>query len=479
MEDKIKKNFLKRLDNWKNKAKEKGAEVRGLRKKVKVLEKSRDLWKEKWKEERALRLALEKEGGRDVGKGTKVKNHSYDLETIAVCLAVKQGNTISLRSCRGVILTLCLALGLSLKIPSANTIRNWNLKHAYSNLRTKGDGTTPYAIIVDESFSTGSQSLLLVLGVKLREYDFNKSLCFKDVEVLGISVNNSWKANDISRVIKGIEARGYRIAYGCGDGANNITKSLKDSKITRIYDCTHAFALLVKKEYEQAEAFKVFLGQYALLNRQNYMGQDEAICPPKLKGKSRFLNIYAVAEWAEKHLAMVGELEAKDRNQTQERIYQKLVWLKNHRDLITELSGLSRLLKQVFGVLKNGGLSMQTIAIVEKLVSESQAPLFIRVGIRQYLEDNKPLLSIHKQVICCSDIIESCFGKFKYEQSRNPNKGITVGCLKIANYRNKQGRQDLKKAMEQTRIVDLKDWKLKNKLQSFKERKEELAQNVA
>jgi len=479
MENKIGKNYLKRLDNWKNKAKERGVEIRALRKKVKELEKSRDLWKGKWGKERSLRIALEKEPGSGKIGGTRVKNHSYELETMLVCLAVKQGNTISLRSCRGVILTLCLALGLSLKVPSANTIRNWDLKQAYNNLMARGDGTTPYAIIVDESFSTGDQSLLLVLGVKLEEYDFDRSLRFEDVEVLGISVNNSWKADDISRVIEGIEARGYRIAYGCGDGASNITKSLKDSNITRIYDCTHSFALLVKKEYGQAEEFKTFLKEYALLNRQNYMSQDRVICPPKLKGKSRFLNIYTVAEWAEKHLAMVEALEIKDRDSTQERIYQKLVWLKNHADLTAELAELSRLLKKVLKVLKNGGLGQQTIATVEKLVSQSQAPLFIRVGIRQYLQDNKSLVSTHEKVICCSDIIESCFGKFKYEQSRNPNKGITLGCLKIANYRNIQDREDLKKAMEQTRIVDLKNWKQKNKLQSFKERKEELAQNVA
>ena len=479
MESKIKKNYLKRLDNWKNKAKERGAEVRALRKKVKVLEKSRDMAKEKLGKERSLRIALEKEGGSGERKSTKVKNHSYDLETMAVCLAVKQGNSISLRSCRGVIATLCLAFGLSFKVPSVNTIRNWDLKQAYNSLESRGDGTTPYAIIVDESFSTGGQSLLLLLGVKLGDYGFDKSLSFKDVEVLGIAVNNSWKADNITRVIKGIEARGYRIVYGCGDGANNITKSLKDSNITRIYDCTHAFALLVKKEYEEGEEFKAFLKKYSLLNRQNYMGKDRAICPPKLKGKSRFLNIYRVAEWAEKHLAMVEALERKDRNETQQRIYQKLVWLKNHGDLITELSRVSGLLKAVLKVLKNGGLSQQTIETVEELVSQSRAPLFIRVGIRQYLQDNKSLLSVHERVICCSDIIESCFGKFKYEQSRNPNGGITIGCLKIANYRNKQNLEDLKKAMEQTRIVELKDWSEKNKLQSFKHRKEELAQNVA
>ena len=127
-------------------------------------------------------------------------------------------------------------------------------------------------------------------------------------------------------------------------------------------------------------------------------------------------------------------------------------------------------------VLKNEGLNEASIKSVKAIVSLSQAPLFIRAGIRNYLEAQKIVLLLtgYKTMICCSDIIESYFGKFKYNQKRNSDKGITIGCLDLVNYGQEINKSELKKAMESTKIVDLKKWQKENKLKSFNNRRKEL-----
>ena len=305
-------------------------------------------------------------------------------------------------------------------------------------------------------------------------YKFGSSLQMSDIEVLALEVKKSWTAVDISAVIAGIKKRGYRLVYCCSDGGNNIVRAMKDSSLLRIYDCTHALSLLIKKEYAEQEKFKSFLKEYALLNRKNYMGQDAMICPPKLRGKSRFLNIYPIAEWAERTIKYVDTLSNKEQTQDEERIYKKLIWLNNYKDLIGELIEVSKLLKAVFKILKNEGLSEVSIKATQEIISFSKAPLFMRKGIRNYLKEQQVHLTKDEVMICCSDIIESYFGKFKYTQTRNPNKGITIGCLDIVNYGQKVERNELKKAMESTKIVDLKNWRKKNKLESFNNLRKEL-----
>lgn len=98
--------------------------------------------------------------------------------------------------------------------------------------------------------------------------------------------------------------------------------------------------------------------------------------------------------------------------------------------------------------------------------------------IRVYLENHKEWLVEYKQVICCSDIIESSFGKFKNEQDRNLCKVVTIGCLKIANYQGKGDKKILKEARENTKIIDLNKWKEENELMTLNKKWQKMEQKV-
>lgn len=474
MQVKIKNKAELRLINWKNKAVERGRALRAEKKRSCSLILSRTQHKEKWKQERDKRLCVEAKLKVVKTDLHKLRNHSYDLKTVSVCLEVKSSGTISLRACRAAIIALCLCFDIKMKVPCINTIRNWEQKSGFHQLGKRGNLKDEYVLIIDESFNIGRQSLLLILGVNLSNYQFGSSLAHQDVEVLGMGIKSSWKSCDIEKLILSIEQRDYRIVYSCSDGGNNIVKGLKDKGIPRIYDCTHAMSLMVKKAYEKQEFFIDFQKRYAKFNRQNYMGQDRLMCPPKLRGKSRFLNIYPMAEWAQKWLGHLQHLEKLNRTETEDRIYKKLLWLKDYKVLIAELVQVSKLLKIVFKILKNKGLNKTTIELVSKEIEWAICPIFLRKGILNYLDQNSQLLTDYEGLICCSDIIESIFGKFKNNQKRNPEKGITIGCLDLVNYGQKIDELTLKKAMEETRIIDLKKWRDENNLQSFNNKRRKL-----
>lgn len=460
--------------NWKNKAVARGSLLRAEKKRTSSLKLSRAQHKEKWKQERDKRLIVEAALKTVKSDLHKLRNHSYDLKTVSVCLEVKSSGTISLRACRAAIIALCLCFDIKMKVPCINTIRNWEQKSGFHQLGKRGDKKDEYVLIIDESFNIGKQSLLLILGVNLSTYQFGSSLAHQDVEILGMGIKSSWKSCDIEELILSIKQRDYQIAYSCSDGGNNIVRALKDKKIPRLYDCTHALSLLVKKNYEKQKVFIDFQKRYSLFNRQNYMGQDRLMCPPKLRGKSRFLNIYPMAEWAEKWLGHLEQLEKRNKNEEEKRIYKKLLWLRDYKALIAELVQVSKLLKIVFKILKNEGINKTTIELVKKEVEWAICPIFLRRGILDYLDENSQLLTDYQRLICCSDIIESIFGKFKNNQKRNPEKGITIGCLDLVNYGQKIDTVTLKKAMEETKIIDLKKWRDDNNLQSFNNKRQKL-----
>lgn len=105
MSTKITKKEKFRLSNWKNKVQERGQELRATKKRMKELEDSRDCYKKKWKAEKEKRMSCERILKASERVSESVKNHSYDLQTIYLCLALKMSSVISLRSCRLALIT--------------------------------------------------------------------------------------------------------------------------------------------------------------------------------------------------------------------------------------------------------------------------------------------------------------------------------------------------------------------------------------
>jgi len=279
---KVQQKLEKRLISWKEKAVYRNQKIYSLQKQLKETQQSRDRWKSKYNNEKKLCQDYQSSVKQNMGfvnKTEKVKNHHYDLFTINLCLQIKQAGNLSLRSCQAVLLVIMNLFSLPSKVPCINTIRNWEFKQGYYRLVQQSDGRTEYALIVDESYFIGQQSMLLLLGINLSDYNFDSALCFQDIELLGLGIGPAWTGDRIEKEIHKIQQRNYKVV------------------------------------------------DYALTNRKNYMSKDSEICPPKLKGNSRFLNLYNFSKWAKQNLTFVLALSKLDRSNKQDRIYTKLKWL--------------------------------------------------------------------------------------------------------------------------------------------------------
>jgi hypothetical protein len=88
-------------------------------------------------------------------------------------------------------------LGWESDIPCHNSIENWVKKSGLSIYQEPEKAITQkdYAMLTDESMMTGSQKMLLTLGVKAGHQ--GKPLSHSEVEVLGMSVRPSWNSQAV------------------------------------------------------------------------------------------------------------------------------------------------------------------------------------------------------------------------------------------------------------------------------------------
>ncbi len=159
--------------------------------------------------------------------------------------------------------------------------------------------------------------------------------------------------------------------------------------------------------------------------------------------------------------------------------FEKIKWILKYEDFILKLNGEQVLINTVNKLLKNNGLSNEIIVKAKQIINQSSVEEGLKKYLLDYLERNKAKLPDLEKIICSSDIIESIFGKFKYSTSKSPNGAITEGCLSVANYGKKFEIIEIKNAMEETRVVDIKKWRAENLPVSMQQKKRRLLKNAS
>jgi hypothetical protein len=437
-------------NTWKDKALSRGAENTLLRQRIKELTASRDNWKTKYntlKAESPTSMALE---------GEKARCHQYSTATVALTLELHKYGAMSLRGCRHSVSCMLSSLGLSERIPSHTTIRNWLCKGGLHRIKSGQSASGEYVVYVDESIVFGSEKILLILGVPVSKIPQDRAVIHSDMEVLFVGANAEWKAEHIEAELEKI-AQKKQIIYTVSDEGNNLRKAYKSMNYTHIEDCTHILANHLKRLYstdEDFEAFRKLIGD--LRKCWNLSKANSQYMPPTMRGKMRFANIFPCVAWAQRLLAEWANLP--------ELIREKLVFLKAKEGFITSLGCIATVFKTVCSTLKNEGFgeaqqaSISTdLAQVSPPESDTKTTTFI-ANCKDYLDNlaakSKALNTIH--LLASSDIIESFFGKFKTKINTNHRSGLTEFLFTIANFSQSFSLQETKKALETIQLKDLK-----------------------
>jgi hypothetical protein len=437
---------------WKSKAITRGEENRRLKKRIKELEKSRDLWRRKFQ---LLCLKL----GKSMIGAEKARGHQYSLGLVLLVIELQKYGTMSLRSCRHCVATMLLAMNLRGRVPSHNTIRNWACKSGYYRVKTSGEGSGQHILYVDESIVFGAEKILLILGIATQNVPKDRSVNHSDIEVLYVGVSKEWKSESIWTQIDQI-GQAKKISYIVSDEGINLRKAYKMGNYVHIEDCTHVLANHLKHIYQKDRRFEGFRKLIGQLRITLYLSKEKSpFMPPSMRGKLRFANMFPCIDWAKNCLDKWTTLSLS--------IQTSLSFLKDNQDFIEELVTIEKAFKLVCATLKNKGFGqsqkaeiLKELSVLYALNNRDNVLIFIK-NIEEYLE-NLTLKSQHlgeEHLLCCSDIIESFFGKFKQKINPNSKSGLSEFIFTIANFTKSYTEEEVKLALENVQIADLKKYR--------------------
>lgn len=433
---------------WKIKAIERGQRLKSIRKRVKELTASRDHWRRKY-------FSL-KNGQREARR--KAKRHQYSLCWVQFCLRCHQYGGLGLRACRHCLNCIYLCLNIQGRVPSHVSIRNWIIKQGYYQVHDLAKPKGEWVIWVDESVVLGAESILLVLGLPLQEWKFERPVCVSDSHVLWVESRQGWTVQQIQSILQKVKDM-VDVQYVVSDQGINLCKAYAQVGLTHIPDCSHVLANGMEKLYKNDPTFDLFIRWAAQLRARWAMSRQKvAFMPPAHRTKARFANVFPLVRWAKdvlnrpQNTPLVIPQEVKD----------ELAFLEQHRSFIEELSWIDHLSSSVAKILKTQGYNSHSRDLIQQCMNHLGPYITDTIKafmdhLKGYLEnlDKQSLGMELKPLICCSDVIESTFGKFKQKIHPRSPFGMTQFLLSFPNFTQTLNLDLLKTALESSTLVNL------------------------
>lgn len=364
-------------------------------------------------------------------------------------------------------------LGINFQIPSYGSVRMWVLKQGLyflkQGIQGLKKGGDKWVLIVDESYSLGKSSLLLVLAVRINSLKQGQALMLSDVHPIEIRCNESWKSAEIALVLKqAMQKLGGTVEYVTSDRGSNLLGAYKLNELSHVPDWSHYGANILEDCYGKELDFKSFNEKMGTFKKKRKQSIFAAYSPPNLSVKIRFMNYLPFIDWANIMLKNFKEIPSE--------IIPELQFLNDLNPFIKEMTALFYAVQDIGVLIKLQGICPKTkdkVAIINKKLLNSH-PQNLRVTsfiekidtyfdltmpiYAKYMNKNKDSPLLLEALVGSSDIIESIFGKFKHRCLKDPKRGFSSIALIIPLFCRQFSPFEVFRAMCSVSVNDLNNW---------------------
>lgn len=456
------------------------SERKYFRRRMKELSESRDKWKVKNKDKS---LTIKKLGGKE-RRRAKAAYHHYDLWLVGLSIALRISGQCSYRSIARILKILRLYLGLELsRTPCANTVENWVSKMGLEVLENPDIESLKgkVGLIIDESVRVGQEHLLLILVIPEHK-EKQGACCYEDVRVCFIKGQKSWTGQQIANEVKILAKKhDWEVTYVLSDEDAILKKSARLLECKHIPDISHTIGTCLRKTFSKKEEYKVYIRQIGQFQSKSVNQDLSYLRPPSQRTKARFMNQQAIVDWSNNVLARFDKLSPKEAS-----FFETL---KQHRPILKQLSICLKIAKSISMLYKTKGISKATNQAALKLLRHrgmggrrqrtkgliKQFIQYLRTYINRYVEIAE---TFEGRVHGCSDVIESLFGKYKEQISKNPRMTVSLLSLELALHcQNKEHPYVIQQGLEYSSMTDLQHWKKTHSIDNQIIRREKFFKN--
>jgi hypothetical protein len=383
-------------------------------------------------------------------------------------LVVQAG--VSMRAAPRVMATISEALGLALPTPHWTTGRLWLLRMGHWMLAAEKVEADNWAWLIDHSVQIGQDKCLVILGIRLCDLpQRGQSLRLEDMELIELLPAKSWTRAEVDAALgNAVERTGRAPRAIVNDHGADISGGVamfreRHPQTVEIYDAKHKAACMMKARLEKNprwQEFQTKVGQTRCAVQQTELA---FLTPPAPKPKARFMNLAPQLAWGKRVLAIVRQRpEPLEQAVRVERLKEKFGWIEPFAQDLAEWSQWQQVADVAVTLVNREGIykgvSRRLARQFSQLDALNDSAKQMAAELVDFVGGQESLAGRKERFPGSTEVLESCFGKFKQLEKQQSRGGFTQLLLGFGSLLAKLTPQTVRTALEASSVADIRAW---------------------
>jgi hypothetical protein len=359
------------------------------------------------------------------------------------------------------------AAGWSWSIPHWTTGRLWLLRLGHAVLTMPKTKADDWAWLIDHSVQMGQEKCLVILGIRLRDLPAaGQCLTHANLRLLGLIPRKSWTRQEVDDQLEALAQQTGVPRVIVDDHGVDISGGVRffqarHAQTVEIYDAKHKAACLLKGRLEKNPRWHDF--QKLLTQTRCAIQQTEIgfLTPPAPKPKARFMNLAATLRWAANVLAVIAQPPPTVRERVRpERLHEKLGWLQEFAGDLQEWSEWQEVVDGVVAFVNQQGIDRNAAkdmrCMLPKVTQTSSRGL--REDLLTFVADQARRTKPGERFPGSTEVLESCFGRFKQLEKQQARGGFTSLLLGFGALLTETTTQAIRQALDHSATKVISVW---------------------
>jgi hypothetical protein len=395
--------------------------------------------------------------------------HGYGPDVISLFLRLVLGAGVALRAVPRVLQTLNQALGLSLPVPCWTAGRLWLLRLGHAMLTAPQSAAQDWVWLIDHSVQIGQDKCLVILGIRAADLpEPGQGLRHEDLELIALLPATNWTRADVDQALEtSVQRTGSVPRAIVNDHGVDITGGValfqqRHPQTIEIYDAKHKAACLLKARLGRNprwQEFQTRVGQTRCSVQQTELA---FLTPPGPKPKARFMNLQRQLAWARRVLANLREPAAVKKFATVRRLREKFGWVAAFQTDVTEWSQWQQVVDATVLLINNHGIYRGVAEVLASRLSQLDALVSsardLGEELVQFVRLQESQVRPGERLPGSTEVLESCFGKFKQLEKQHSRGGFTQLLLGFGAMLADVTTDVVRSAMQASKTLDVRRW---------------------
>jgi hypothetical protein len=398
-----------------------------------------------------------------------IGTHGYGPDMISLFLRLVLEAGVSLRAVPRVLTTINQVLGLLLPVPCWTTGRLWLLRLGHAVLTASPVVADDWVWLIDHSVQIGRDKCLVIVGVRMADLpEPGESLRHEDLELIELLPAPSWTRAEVDQALENAAQRTGSVPRAIvedhgGDVAGGVALFQQRHPGTiDLYDAKHKAACLLKARLEKNprwQEFQTCVGQTRCAVQQTELA---FLTPPAPKVKSRFMNLERQLIWARHVLANLRDPTTVSKFATTERLKEKFGWMEAFEPDVIEWLQWQQVVDVAVKLVNDNGIHRGAADFIAGQLSQLDAlqdsARSLGRELVAFVRSQEALVRPGERLTGSTEVLESCFGKFKQIEKQHSRGGFTQLLLGFGALLTEASTELVQRAMEASRTIDVRKW---------------------